>query len=37
MALSNRGYVMDKGTIRCHGTIEELRRNEEIRKKYLMV
>ena len=37
MALSNRGYVMDKGTIRCDGTIEELRQNEEIRKKYLMV
>ena len=37
MALSNRGYVMDKGTIRCHGTIEQLRQNEEIRKKYLMV
>lgn len=36
-ALSNRAYVMDKGTIRYQGTIEELRKNEEIRKKYLMV
>ena len=36
-ALSNRAYVMDKGTIRYQGTIEELRREEEIRKKYLMV
>jgi branched-chain amino acid transport system ATP-binding protein len=36
-ALSERGYVMDKGTIRYQGTIEELRKNEEVRKKYLMV
>lgn len=36
-ALSDRAYVMDKGTIRFQGTIEELRENEEVRKKYLMV
>ena len=36
-ALSDRAYVMDKGTIRYRGNIEELRKNEEIRKKYLMV
>jgi branched-chain amino acid transport system ATP-binding protein len=36
-ALSDRAYVMDKGTIRYQGTIEELKREEEIRKKYLMV
>jgi branched-chain amino acid transport system ATP-binding protein len=36
-ALSDRGYVMDKGTIRYHGTIEELRKNDEVREKYLMV
>jgi len=36
-ALSDRAYVMDKGTIRFQGTIEELRKNEEVRKKYLMV
>jgi branched-chain amino acid transport system ATP-binding protein len=35
--LSDRAYVMDKGTIRYQGTIAELRKNEEIRKKYLMV
>ena len=35
--LSDRAYVMDKGTIRYQGTIEELRQNEEVRKKYLMV
>jgi len=36
-ALSNRGYVIDKGTIRYQGTIEELQKNEEVRKKYLML
>jgi branched-chain amino acid transport system ATP-binding protein len=36
-ALSNRAYVMDKGMIRYQGTIAELRKNEEVRKKYLMV
>ena len=36
-ALSDRAYVMDKGTIRYHGTIGELKKNEEVRKKYLMV
>jgi branched-chain amino acid transport system ATP-binding protein len=37
LALSDRGYVMDKGAIHYHGTIDELRGNEEVRKKYLMV
>ncbi len=37
MALSDRCYVMDKGTIRFQGTIDELKNNEEVRKKYLMV
>jgi len=37
LALSDRGYVMDKGAIHYRGTIEELRGNEEVRKKYLMV
>ena len=36
-ALSDRAYVMDKGTIRFQGAIQELKKNEEIRKKYLMV
>ena len=36
-ALSDLAYVMDKGTIRYQGTIDELRKNEEVRKKYLMV
>jgi branched-chain amino acid transport system ATP-binding protein len=36
-ALSNRAYVMDKGMIRYQGTIEKLQKNDEVRKKYLMV
>lgn len=35
--LSDRGYVIDNGAIRFHGTSVELRDNEEIRKKYLLV
>lgn len=35
--LSSRAYVIDNGTIRYHGSIEGLKENEEIRKKYLCV
>jgi len=35
--LSDRGYVIDNGSIRFQGTSRELRENEEIRKKYLLV
>jgi len=34
---SDRAYVIDKGKIRYHGSIEELSANEEIKKKYLMI
>jgi len=34
---SDRAYVIDKGTIRYHGSIEELGADEEIKKKYLMI
>jgi branched-chain amino acid transport system ATP-binding protein len=34
---SDRAYVIDKGTIRYHGSIEELSTDEEIKKKYLMI
>lgn len=37
LRLSDRGYIIDNGHIRYHGSIEELRENEEIRKKYLLV
>ena len=35
--LSDRGYIIDNGQIRYQGGIEELRGNEEVRKKYLLV
>jgi len=37
LRISDRGYVIDNGGIRYHGTIEELRENETLRKKYLCV
>lgn len=37
LGLSDRGYIIDNGVIRYHGTIKELRNNEAVRKKYLMV
>ncbi|MDQ1336813.1 MAG: branched-chain amino acid transport system ATP-binding protein [Thermodesulfobacteriota bacterium] len=36
LRLSDRGYVIDNGVIRYHGTIDDLRENEEV-KKYLLV
>jgi branched-chain amino acid transport system ATP-binding protein len=35
--LSDRGYVIDNGVIRYHGTRKDLTDNEEIRRKYLCV
>jgi branched-chain amino acid transport system ATP-binding protein len=37
LTLSDRGYIIDNGTIRYHGTVEELKKNEEVRKKYLLI
>lgn len=37
LRLSDRGYILDNGIIRYHGSIEELRADEEIRRKYLLV
>jgi branched-chain amino acid transport system ATP-binding protein len=37
MSLSDRAYIMDKGTIRFQGTIAEIKANDEVRQKYLMV
>ena len=34
---AERAYVIDKGRIRYQGRIEELRTNQEIREKYLMI
>lgn len=35
--VAERAYVIDTGKIRYQGSIEELRANEEIKKKYLMI
>lgn len=37
LRLSDRGYIIDNGCIRYHGSIEALRDNGEVRKKYLLV
>ena len=37
LGLSDRGYVIDNGVIRYSGSIEDLRADEDIRKKYLLV
>jgi len=37
LRLSDRGYIIDNGLICYQGGIEELRGNEEIRKKYLLI
>jgi branched-chain amino acid transport system ATP-binding protein len=37
LTLSDYGYIIDNGAIRFHGTVEEIKKNEEIRKKYLLI
>ena len=37
LRLSDRGYVIDNGVIRYEGSIKDLRNNEEVRNKYLLV
>ncbi len=37
LALSDRGYIIDNGVIRYQGSIQELRDNDEARRKYLLV
>lgn len=37
LRLSDRGYIIDNGVIRYQGSIKELRENEEIRKRFLLV
>ncbi len=37
LELSDRGYVIDNGSIRYRGDIQALRGNEEVRKKYLLL
>jgi branched-chain amino acid transport system ATP-binding protein len=37
LRVSDRGYIIDDGRVRYQGSIEELRENEDVRKKYLLV
>ncbi|MFH1036235.1 MAG: ABC transporter ATP-binding protein [Pseudomonadota bacterium] len=37
LSLSDRGYILDNGQIRYEGSIDELKANEEVRRKYLLV
>jgi branched-chain amino acid transport system ATP-binding protein len=37
LGLADRAYLIDNGVIRYSGSIEELRENEAVRKKYLLV
>lgn len=37
LAISDRGYVIDKGFLRYQGTREDLLTNEEVQSRYLAV
>ncbi|MBD3306574.1 ATP-binding cassette domain-containing protein [candidate division KSB3 bacterium] len=37
LRLSDRAYIIDDGSIRYHGSIEDLQNNEEVRAKYLLI
>lgn len=37
LKLSDYGYIIDDGRIRYHGSVDELKENEEVRKKYLLI
>jgi branched-chain amino acid transport system ATP-binding protein len=37
LRLSDRGYIIDNGQIRYQGSIEEMKDNEELRERYLLV
>jgi branched-chain amino acid transport system ATP-binding protein len=37
LKLSDYGYIIDNGAIRYHGSVKELKENEEVRKKYLFI
>jgi len=37
LRLSDRGYIIDNGVIRYQGSIKQLRENDEVRKRYLLV
>jgi branched-chain amino acid transport system ATP-binding protein len=37
LSIADRAYVIDKGRIKYHGSIQELSANEEVKKNYLMI
>ena len=37
LSVAERAYVIDRGRIKYHGTIEELAASEEVKKEYLMI
>lgn len=37
LQLADRAYVIERGTIRFEGSVEALRANEDIRRRYLLV
>ena len=37
LRLSDYGYIIDDGKIRYHGSVDELKENEEVRRKYLFI
>ncbi|HOP46707.1 MAG TPA: ABC transporter ATP-binding protein [Desulfobacteraceae bacterium] len=37
LRLSSRGYIIDKGVIRYQGSVEDLKKNEDVMKRYLLV
>jgi branched-chain amino acid transport system ATP-binding protein len=37
LSLADRGYIIDNGVIRYSGSIEDLKANEEVRRRYLLV
>jgi branched-chain amino acid transport system ATP-binding protein len=37
LRLSDYGYIIDDGKIRYHAAVDELKENEEVRKKYLLI
>ncbi|MDR7440145.1 MAG: ABC transporter ATP-binding protein [Armatimonadota bacterium] len=37
LRIADRGYIIDDGRIRFEGTVEDLQRNEEVRRRYLLI
>ena len=37
LRLSDHGYIIDDGKIKYQGSVEELKENEEVRKRYLLI